>query len=97
MTRRVGLPRDIIENIHRRKKVPLDINIIWAAVEDAIEHVESVIAGEIRNGRRGWRKQFPKDAKEYDRYRATLKLYRRLLREAIKEGNSRNWRYPTRG
>lgn len=92
MTRRAGLPLDIIQNIKRRKKVPLDTNIIWAAVEDAIEHIESVINGEIRNGFRGWRKRFPQDAKEFDRYRETLKLYRRLLREAIKEGNSRNWR-----
>ena len=96
MTRRVGLPLDIIQRIRRSKKVPLDINIIWAATEDAIEFLESVIDSEIPYGR-GWRKEFPEKAKEIDRYRETLKLYKRLYREAIKEGNSRNWRYSRNG
>jgi hypothetical protein len=91
-----GIPVDILKRLGRKRKdmatlniASADLNVIWAALIDASELIESCIESDERPNKS------THDAK-YRNYMAglngSLKHYRRVLKHVIREGNERNWR-----
>lgn len=85
----MAIPIDIIHDLPKMKTRRRSLNILWAALGDAISLMEMDISSERRPNRKFHDAEYRVRMKQL---RQSLNFYKQERRRVIKKGNLENWR-----